>query len=201
MQAGERKCVLVLLAEGFEEIEAVTVIDILRRAGVEVITAGIQTKEITGSRKIRLVADAMFEEVRAQEFDLVVLPGGQPGVDNLRRDPRVLEFLRIRDSQQKGIGAICAAPLVLKDAGIIAGKHLTSYPSVAKELVGSVYEESCVVCDGHLVTSQGPGTAMPFALKLVELLKGPEAALEQAAKLLASGWEKGMAYVQKDSYR
>lgn len=179
------KKVLVPLAEGFEEIEAVTVIDILRRAGAEVVTAGLLTREVTGSRKIRLTADCLLDEVNEQTFDLVVLPGGQPGVDHLRADSRILRLVKERHERRELLGAICAAPLILRDAGIIAGKTLTSYPSVKDELPGCSYEEQRVVCDGWIVTSRAPGTALEFSLQLAGILMGKDKAGEIARQVLA----------------
>lgn len=168
------KKILVPLADGFEEIETVTVIDVLRRAGLEVVVAGIKAGELLGSRRVKLVPDTTLEAVQGQDFDMVVVPGGQPGVDNLRRDPRVLEILKKMNVQKKWIGAICAAPLVLQDAGLAKGRKLTSHPSVAASLAGTHYSEDRVVVEDALVTSRGPGTAIEFALKLVEILAGKE---------------------------
>ena len=168
------KRVLVPVADGFEEIETVTIIYVLRRAGLEVVVAGIKSGELIGSRKIKLIPDAMLDQISGQEFDAVVLPGGQPGVDNLRRNASVIKILQNMNSQKKLVGAICAAPLALRDAGLISGLKLTSHPSVENDLAGSHYEKTRVVIDGNIVTSRGPGTAMEFALKLVEILVGSQ---------------------------
>ncbi len=180
------KRVLVPLADGFEEIETVTVVDVLRRAGVDVVTAGLHEGALEGSRKIRLIPDTHLGALKAEDFSAVVLVGGQPGVDNLRADPRVLELVRRMDKEEKLIGAICAAPLILRDAGIAKGLHLTSHPGVAKDMSGSHYEESRVVYDRHRITSRSPGTAMEFALALVEKLTSPEKAKELARGLLTA---------------
>ncbi len=179
------KRVLMPLADGFEEIETVTVIDVLRRAGVDVVVAGLKAGELVGSRRVRLLPDVALEEVKDQDFDMVILPGGQPGVDNLRKDPRVLGILKSMHERKKMIGAICAAPLALRDAGLISGVRLTSYPGLSPQLQGSRYLEERVVVDGLVVTSRGPGTAMEFTLKIVELLLGREKAEELAGILLA----------------
>jgi len=179
------KKVLVPLADGFEEIETVTIIDILRRAGVDVTVAGIRTGELTGSRRIRLLPDAVLDDIKDNEFDAVVLPGGQLGVDHLRKDPRVIEILKKMNEKKKLIGAICAAPLALRDAGLIEGVRLTSYPGIADDLAASRYEESRVVLDGRILTSRAPGTALEFSLKLVELLTGKERAEEIGRLVLA----------------
>lgn len=116
--------------------------------------------------------DCLLDQVQDQDFDFVILPGGQPGTDHLRKDARVLKLVRSRNEKKKMIGAICAAPLILRDAGIISGRQLTSHPSVEKELSDGKYNQTRVVVDGNIVTSRGPGTAMEFALKLVELMEG-----------------------------
>lgn len=179
------KRVLIPLADGFEEIETVTLVDVLRRADLDVVVAGLKGGEILGSRRLRVVPDAALDQVKDQDFDVIVLPGGQPGVDNLRKDPRVLDLLREMNQKRKLIGAICAAPLALRDAGLTSGLRLTSYPAFQSELPGSRYDESRVVSDGNIVTSRGPGTALEFALKLVELLAGKKKAEELSQALLA----------------
>ena len=168
------KTVLVPLAPGFEEIETITVVDILRRAGAQVTLAGTQIGPLEGSRGISILPDDMLENVLQKEFDLVVLPGGQPGNDNLKKDARVAQLLKKMDSLNKNIAAICAAPLVLKDAGILKNRCATSHPSVQNDMQGISYQDERVVVDGHIVTSKSPGTAMEFSLKLVEILFGRE---------------------------
>ncbi|MBI3995924.1 MAG: DJ-1/PfpI family protein [Nitrospirae bacterium] len=166
------KKVLVPLAPGFEEIEAVTVIDILRRAGVDVTVAGTVKGEIEGRNKIRLTPDVLLDAVVAGHFDMIVLPGGSAGTEHLKKDARVRRILY--DTAERGgyITAICAAPTVLSAAGLLQGKRVTSYPSAKGELSGTIYSEDRVVVDGLIVTSRSPGTAMEFAVKLVELLEG-----------------------------
>lgn len=178
--------VLILLANGFEEMEAITIIDVLRRAGVEVVTAGLQAGPIEASRKTRHLPDTTLDQVAHQIFDAVVLPGGQPGTDHLRKDTRVGECIlrHMRDGKQ--IAAICAAPLVLHDLGVLAGKHATSYPSVREQLNGVHYSEERVVLDGKILTSRGPGTALEFALKLVELLRGPGVVQKLAQEMVVN---------------
>lgn len=178
------KKVLVPLAEGFEEIETVTIVDVLRRAGVEVILSGLNPGPLKGSRGVFFVPDKPLDEVIHQDFDMVVLPGGQPGADHLRRDRRVLKLLQEMKAKQRWIGAICAAPLVLRDAGIAKGISLTSHPSVEAELGASDYQQTRVVIDGKTITSRGPGTAMEFALKLVECLVGKEKVEELSKAML-----------------
>ncbi|MBT3921189.1 MAG: DJ-1/PfpI family protein [Nitrospina sp.] len=164
------KTVLVLLAPGFEEIETITVVDILRRAGAKVTLAGTEEGPLVGSRGISVLPDDLLDHVLEKEFDLVVLPGGQPGTDNLKKDARVSQLLKIMDSRGKYIAAICAAPLVLKKAGVLGNRCVTSHPSVQNGMEGTTYSDERVVVDGHIITSKSPGTAMEFSLQLVEIL-------------------------------
>jgi len=179
------KSAVVFLATGFEEIEAVTVIDVLRRAGVRVWTAGLQPGLITGSHDITIRPDTTIEEVSPASVDMVVLPGGLPGTFHLRDDLRVRDFLREMHRAGKYTCAICAAPLVLMAAGIAAGRRLTSHPVVRDDLRDADYREDRVVVDGELVTSRGAGTALEFSLELVRLLAGPDKAAEVAKQVLA----------------
>jgi protein deglycase len=166
------KSILVPLAPGFEEIEAVTVIDILRRAGAGVCVAGTSKGEIEGRNKIRVMPDVLLEDVVDQPFDMVVLPGGSVGAEHLRRDPRIKQILKGMAAEGKFITAICAAPTVLCAVGLLRGKNVTSHPSVRDELSETKYSEARVVVDGNIVTSRSPGTALEFAMKLVEILEG-----------------------------
>ncbi len=168
------KKALVLLAPGFEEIEVVTVIDLLRRAGIEVTVAGTVDGPVTGRSHIRMFADISLDAVSGCPFDVLVLPGGQPGTRNLGRDPRVKQLLSDAFEQEGYIAAICAAPSILSAYGYLKGKKATSHPSVRSELKDVDYFEAQVVVDGRWVTSRAPGTAMAFAFKLIELLLGPE---------------------------
>ncbi|RMD69947.1 MAG: DJ-1/PfpI family protein [Gammaproteobacteria bacterium] len=182
--------VLVPLAPGFEEIEAVTVIDLLRRAGIEVVVAGLPGKvPIQGSRGVVVVPDVALDEVLEQDFDMVVLPGGGPGAEHLDQDPRIRALLRRMAERDRYTAAICAAPKVLAHAGVLKGHRATSYPGVLEAIrpEGVELVERPVVVDGKVVTSRGPGTAMDFALTLIELLAGRatrdrvEAALQRPA--------------------
>jgi 4-methyl-5(b-hydroxyethyl)-thiazole monophosphate biosynthesis len=164
------KKVLVILAPGFEEIETVTVADILRRAGARVTLAGTESGVIEGSRGIHLVPDSHLNDVDADEFDMVVLPGGQPGTSNLQKDEKVKEILLKMDQNDKKIAAICAAPVVLQSAGLLKNTNVTSHPSVEDQFKDVPYSENRVVVDGNVITSRSPGTAMEFAMKLVEIL-------------------------------
>ncbi len=168
------KKALVLLAPGFEEIETVTVIDILRRAGVQVTSAGTVDGAIEGSRKIKVMADVSIDSVSGSDFDLIVLPGGQPGTDNLAGDSRVKKILDEALANDRLISAICAAPSILSSYGYIKGKKATSHPSVQGKMGDVDYSEARVVVDGRWITSRAPGTAMEFAFQLVALVKGSE---------------------------
>jgi 4-methyl-5(b-hydroxyethyl)-thiazole monophosphate biosynthesis len=165
--------VLIPLAPGCEELEAVTVIDILRRAGIEVITAGLEPGPVKASRGTVLLPDAELDEVLHQAFDMVALPGGMPGSEYLKNDTRVIALLKSAEASGKYVAAICAAPMALHAAGLLQGKNATSFPGVLDQLPGSHhYLNDGVVVDGKVVTSRGPGTALDFSLMLVELLAG-----------------------------
>jgi len=181
------KRVLVPLAPGFEEIEAITIIDILRRAGVAVVVAGTVAGPIEASRQTRHLPDCLLDDVRPDDFDLVVLPGGQPGTDNLRADARVQRLLASFQASGRPVAAICAAPAVLAEAGLLAGHRATSHPSVRDTVARGAlaYSEDRVVADGLVVTSRAAGTAMEFAFALVERLCGPAKAAEVNQGVLA----------------
>ncbi len=166
--------VMVPLAPGFEDLEATTIVDILRRAGVEVVTAGLQPGLIQGSRGMRVQPDATLDEVLDREFDMIALPGGVPGAEHLKNDPRIQSMLKRMSAAGRYTAAICAAPMALAAAGLLDGRRATSYPGVVDrmDLPGTTYVADPVVVDGTVVTSRGPGTAMDFALMLVELLIG-----------------------------
>ncbi len=180
-----RKRVLVPLAEGFEEIEAVAIVDVLRRGGVEVVVAGLKPGKATGSHGIALSTDTSLDAVRAGEFDMIVLPGGMPGTTNLMEDERVIAAVRELHGRGRTTAAVCAAPLVLARAGVISKVAVTSHPSVRARLGDAdVRSEPRVIRSGTIVTSQGPGTAIEFALELVRELCGAAKASELAAAML-----------------
>jgi 4-methyl-5(b-hydroxyethyl)-thiazole monophosphate biosynthesis len=161
--------VLVPLAQGCEELEAVTVIDLLVRAGVEVTSAGLDNNPVKASRGVVIVPDTDLDTALLKDYDMVVLPGGLPGADHLDNDPRIRDFLVKMANSGKFTAAICAAPKVLKSTGLLEGKKATCYPGVLQDSEGSA-----VVRDGTVITSRGPGTAMDFTLELIELLVGKD---------------------------
>ena len=166
--------VLVPLAPGFEELEAVTVVDLLRRAGVEVVTAGLADGPVRASRGVVVVPDTTLDRVADDDFDMIALPGGLPGADHLNADPRIHRILRRTAAAGGYAAAICAAPKVLAGAGLLDGRKATGYPGVLDRLNLPRTEllQRAVVTDGRIVTSRGPGTAMDFALELIERLLG-----------------------------
>ena len=166
--------VLVPLAPGFEELEAVTIVDLLRRAGIEVVTAGLADGPVRASRGVVVLPDATLDQVADDDFDMIALPGGLPGADHLNADPRIHSLLRRTAAAGGYAAAICAAPKVLADAGLLDGRQATGYPGVLDRLNLPRTEllHRAVVTDGRVVTSRGPGTAMDFALELIERLLG-----------------------------
>jgi 4-methyl-5(b-hydroxyethyl)-thiazole monophosphate biosynthesis len=168
--------VLIPLAQGCEELEAVTLIDLLRRAQIEVVTAGLTPGPVTGSRGTVLVPDTELDNALTQPFDMVVLPGGQPGATHLENDARILALLKSMAADGKYTAAICAAPKVLAVAGLLDGRHATCYPGSldAKQFPKIHLDPGAVVRDGRVLTSRGPGTAMDFALELIAVLVGEE---------------------------
>lgn len=171
---------LVPLFAGFEEIEAITIIDVLRRGNVEVVTAGLTTTNVIGAHAIAVTADTTLDQVDASKFAAIVLAGGA-GTFRLREDPRLAKILTAQAEAGKIVAAICAAPTVLSQAGLLKGKRATSFPAVRDQLEVGEYLEIPVVVDGNVVTSRGAGTAMAFALKLVAILQG-EAIANKLAK-------------------
>jgi len=199
--------VVVPLAEGFEEIEFVTIVDILRRAEVKVVTASLDRRKgagegtrkgrgegegeekeigtVEGSHKIRIVPDASIDEIDPDEFDAVVLPGGFPGFVKLGEDERVLDLVRRMDKAGKYVAAICGAPSVLIKAGVVEGKRATIHPAGRKDLRDEQYVDDRVVVSGKLITSKAAGTAMEFALRLVGELIGEERMMKLKEEILA----------------
>lgn len=170
----------VYLADGFEEVEGLTVVDLLRRAGIETDMVSIMgRKEITGARKIPVLADKLFEE--QDDPDVIVLPGGMPGTLHLKAHEGLADLIRKADKEGKLLAAICAAPTIYGEMGLLEGKNATCYPGMEDKLLGANWQEQLVVVDGNFVTSRGVGTAIAFALTLVTILKD-----EETAKSLAN---------------
>jgi len=167
--------VLVPLAQGCEELEAITITDLLVRAGIEVTTAGLDKQPVTASRGITIIPDTSIDAVLDKTYDLIVLPGGLPGADHLRDDENIQKLLKNHADKGKYIGAICAAPKAVAAAGLLEGRKATAYPGVLEALGNEQIDvkDSAIEIDGNIVTSRGPGTAMDFALTLIELLEGP----------------------------
>ncbi|MFV1982692.1 MAG: DJ-1 family glyoxalase III [Thiohalomonadales bacterium] len=167
--------VLVPLAQGCEELEAVTIMDLMVRAGINVISASLDDKPVTASRGTVLVASTTINKVKAANIDMLVLPGGLPGADNLKTDPYIQNLITQLNDDNKPIAAICAAPKVLAAAGLLNGKKATAYPGVLEELLVKniqIDHSQAVIHDGNIITSRGPGTAMDFALELITILCG-----------------------------
>ena len=167
--------VITVLAQGFEETEAVTFIDLLRRAGVTITVLGLDSREVTGSHNITITADNLFSDFTGP-FDGIVLPGGQPGTKNLGNSAPLLDIIRATYTRGRLCAAICAAPTVLGKAGILSGHKATCFPGGEKDCSGATMVETEVVRDRNVITSRGVGTAIPFALELISYLVNPEAA-------------------------
>lgn len=165
--------ILVPLAEGFEEIEAVVTIDVLRRAGLDVITAGLPGTMVRGAHGVAVTADKKLSDINPDDFDALVLVGGNPGYKNLGNSQTVLDSIKRFDSSNKLIAAICASPTVLARAGILDNRKATVYPGMEREI--PIPRGERLVVDSNVITSQGPGTAIEFALKVVETLLGGDA--------------------------
>lgn len=174
----------VLLAPGFEEIEAITVIDVLRRAEIPTTVVGVSTIDVTGSHGITIRADALLADVAGTTWRAVILPGGMPGAANLRDDPAVQALVRTHHASGRLVGAICAAPIALASAGVLDDRAATSYPGFDDQLGTAIYKQEPVVIDGNVVTSRAPGTALWFALQLVEQLRDAATAATLRTQML-----------------
>jgi 4-methyl-5(b-hydroxyethyl)-thiazole monophosphate biosynthesis len=174
---------ITVLAAGFEETEAVTFIDLLRRAGIMVTVLGLESREVTGSHCITLIADQLFADFSGP-FDAIVLPGGQPGAKNLAASPRLLDLIRRTFERGALCAAICAGPTVLGASGILKGFRATCYPGNEEALYGATVAEEPVVRDRTIITGRGVGTAIPFALEIIAYLTGSEMAEKVRAAVL-----------------
>ena len=179
--------VIVFLAAGFEEVEALTVVDYLRRVEaitVEMVTIS-QTLAVSGSHGIEVRADRQIDDLPKSElYQAVVIPGGMPGAANLRDDQRVIKIIKDMNEAGKLVAAICAGPIVLEKAKVIDGKKVTSYPGFEKDLANSIYQVDAVVRDGNIITARGPAKAVDFALEIVRVLAGEKEAEELRKDIL-----------------
>ncbi len=179
------KKALIILAPGFEELEAVAVIDILRRAGIDIKIAGLQQEAVPSARDVKIVPDVILNQVKDEDFDLVVLPGGIDSTETLASNHEVVSLLRKQLEAGRLVGAICAAPTVLDRHGLSRGRTIVCHPVCRSAVKQSSLSQDRVVRDGQIITSQGPGTAVEFAFKLVESLEGPEKVMEVNKGVLA----------------
>ena len=181
------KDVLVPIADGCEEIETACIIDVLRRADADVTVASVGNLQVTASRGMKLVADRLIADCVNNTYDLIALPGGMPGAERLRNSNELTEMLKHQQQDGKLYAAICASPaVVLNHHGLLADRKATAYPGFAEQLANTESIESRVVVDNNCITSRGPGTAMEFALKLVEVLYGEQMAKNVADSMLAT---------------
>ncbi|MBX9915351.1 MAG: DJ-1/PfpI family protein [Pseudomonadaceae bacterium] len=180
------KRALIAVADGVEDLEVVSLIDVLRRADIEVLVASIETRRMVNcAHGTRLTADAMLVDVLAQDFDLIVLPGGMPGAQHLADHQPLAERVREQAAAGKLFAAICASPaLALQTYGVLKQRRMTCYPAFSEQLSGCTFVDQPVVVDGNCITSQGPGTAIAFALTLVEQLAGKAVRSSVAAGML-----------------
>ena len=169
------KTILVFLADGFEEIEAITPIDVLRRAGLNVQTVSVMDKQtVSGAHGIPVVADKMFADIHLEDAEMLLLPGGLPGATNLDAHQGLSNMIMAFASEEKPLSAICAAPLVFGNRGLLQGKKATCYPGFESYLTGAEYTAALVETDGNFITAKGPGAAMDFAFAIVEKYCGVE---------------------------
>jgi 4-methyl-5(b-hydroxyethyl)-thiazole monophosphate biosynthesis len=175
--------VYIFLAEGFEEIEAITPMDILRRAGVELCSVGITGKKVTGAHSISIECDIVPEEADLRNAEMIILPGGMLGTQNLAKSTFVTAMVKASVKQGTHLAAICAAPMILGKLGLLNGKSAVCFPGYEDKLKGAIYLNLPIITDGKITTSKSAGTALPFALELVRVLKGQAVANVIAASL------------------
>lgn len=178
--------VLVPLADGSEELEAVTIIDLLRRAGIEVVVAGLTSDPVQASRGVKIVPDMTLDAALEQDYDMAVIPGGAKGAQALGENARLTALLKKMAESGKFLGAVCAGPTVLAKAGVLDGKRVTAFPGALEELEQPNLKSTgtAIEVDGKVITSRGPGTAMDFALTLIEQLVGKEKRDEVEGRLV-----------------
>lgn len=176
--------VYLFLAEGFEEIEALTVVDLLRRANIDIMMVSVTGKlQVTGSHRIATMAELLFENVNFEDADLLVLPGGMPGTTNLQKHEGLDRLLKEFHGKGKSMAAICAAPSVLGSKEILKGRNATCYPGFEDALIGAHMKDTAVVTDGNITTSKGLGTAIDFSLAIIKNIKGEEEAVKIAKSI------------------
>ncbi len=175
------KRVLLILAPGYEEMEAIAVVDILRRGGIEVVIAGLNEGPVPSARDVKILPDTTLDEIAGQSFDMIVLPGGLEGTENLANDPRVVAMLQTQLKEGRPVGAICAAPTVLERHGLTKGWRLTCHPVAHSAIKEAELQDQKVVEDGLIITGQAAGSAVKFAFKLLERLAG-KAKVEEVNK-------------------
>jgi len=181
-----KKKIAVHLADGFEEIEAISIVDVLRRAEIEVVTVSVNGKhEVVGAHHIKILADTLFEQVNYDEFYMIVLPGGMPGAANLDAHSGLKKVILKYNTEKKQLAAICAAPLVYGNLGILEGKEAVCYPGFESYLKGARVLQIPVIESGNVITGSGPGSAIKFALKIVEKVVSIEKAELLAKQMLA----------------
>ncbi|MFA5292207.1 MAG: DJ-1 family glyoxalase III [Phycisphaerae bacterium] len=179
------KKVLLAVADGIEELEAIAIIDCLRRTGADLTIASVQNKQITTARKVKITADCLITDCASNTYDLIALPGGLPGAEHLRDSKELVEMLKKQKSSGRLYAAICASPVVVfEHHGLLADKKATCYTAMAGKLKNQQAVNQRVVVDGNCITSQGPGTALEFSIKLVELLFGIGKSQELAKAML-----------------
>lgn len=176
--------VYFFLADGFEEVEALTPIDMLRRVGVEVVTAGVGKKNITGAHNIIVTSDILASEVVPEKAEMIVLPGGMPGTTNLQSDAHVQNAIDVVSHNDGYLAAICAAPMILGEKGLLRGKVATCFAGFEDKLIGADYTGEPVCVDGKIITARSAGVALDFAFELVRVLKNDETVISLKEKLL-----------------
>ncbi|HAE62071.1 MAG TPA: DJ-1 family protein [Eubacteriaceae bacterium] len=177
----------IFLAEGFEEIEALATVDVLRRGGIDVKTVSVTGKfDVEGAHGITVLTDILFEDTDFHGVDILILPGGMPGTRNLEKHSGLIDLIKRFHKDNKWIAAICAAPKILGKLGLLKGQVATCYPGFEKDLEGAILSDESVVLSSQFITSRGAGTAVLFGLKIVELLKNKETADELKEKMIVS---------------
>lgn len=175
----------IYFAEGYEEVEALSVVDVLRRGGVEVIMVGVSEKQVIGAHQIKIEMDRLMDQVALDDIEMMILPGGGLGVENLKKNEALIEALKDFKAQGKWLAAICAGPSVLGQAGLLQGEEAICYPGFEAQLLGATISEARVAVSGKIVTAIGAGAALDFGFKLLEVLKGKETADKVRRAMLA----------------